>query len=310
MGKETGIFLSLAFLSYALLDILFFKRDRKSSFIHFGINSSIFFGYYFFIRNIMHGYSERYISSFNIDTIIANMIRAPGIIKLLFCFGALWTMLIVLLRLFNKRIYIQDCAVLFPLSFVTYLIILLPWGFPNYLLAPLAPLISGMLYPLYAFIARLHRRVKLAEHSFLVVFSLMVVFFIIIPRISKTADIRKIMEYIYNMGKKDLSIVYFFPPPFSESAEALKNFTGMEIVYLEDGVLTSEMLIGQSGNYLIFGDECGRITLENVGVEEEVYRNNTWRLFVVKERPDNKLDFCIDFPKNLLQRIKDRLREL
>ena len=310
MGKETGVSLSMAFCVYSLLDILFFRRKIRLSFIHCGINFSVFAVYYFFIRRILHGYTGRYASNFNSVSMFNDLMKAPALIKCLFGFAIIWIIAFILLAITKKKVAIRGEALVFPLFLFAYLIILLPWGFSNYLLAPLAPMAMGMLYPIYALISKLHKRLSQTGRVSIVIVSFLALFFIVVPRISKMGDIRKIIDYMSVAVEKEPMAKYFFPPPFPESANAIRGFTGGNIIYLNEGVLAEGMLSERSKNYLIFGDECSKIKLKDVAIGNELYRNNTWRLFLVEKGIDNKLNFYIDFPKNFLQKFKDYLKKL
>lgn len=310
LSKETGVALFLVYWVYSLFNSIFSKDQRRFSLLNFSITTIILFSYYLFIKGIWSGYSSEYGSSLSPMAIFMNIMKAPFVIKGLAFFSAAAIFSYLVLRAKNKSDVIKKEAVLFPLFLGSYIVVLSPWRFSNYLLAPIAPLIMATLYPLYRLIGHRHKVLRLLKKVLVVVISFLILFLIIIPRISKMADKRKLVEGIKSIEKMDLDSRYFFPPPFRESFEAIREFTGADVEYLAKGTLSKERLSSKGYNYLIFGDQCSEIALKGVAAGKEVYNSNTWKIFLIKEAKEKKSDFIVVFPENFAQRLKNYLKEL
>jgi len=307
LSKETGIALVIVYIAYSIFDLIVFKENRRLAFVGGIINFATLCGYYFFMKYYIFFfffYSARYENNMDVLSIMRNINSAPVAIKALLVFALVWLIVYLCVR---KRIgNIKNQAVLFPLFFIAYALVLSPWGFSNYLLAPLAPVVLVMLYPLYAFVLRLTpNSLKWAPVFILVLFSSCAISFIVIPRISKMADKRKVVGFIKSQEGKQRAN-YFFPRPFEEQSVLIAAYTGSDINYLSSGELDSSKVIMNKNNYLLYNDECSPVKLSNVSVKSEVYRNGTWRVFQVMSKQGNSEFFKVDFPENFFEKLKGR----
>jgi hypothetical protein len=125
---------------------------------------------------------------------------------------------------------------------------------------------------------------------------------VIIPRISKMADKRKVVEAVRTIEQHSPGR-FFYPPPFEETAQSLEGFSSAKVIYT--GRIDPGLLDAKGENYLVINDEAGPIMLEGVGIGKEVYRNGTWVVWTLTTRPGVRQEFRLSLPKNMLQKIKD-----
>lgn len=308
LGKETGIYLVLVYCIYSLIDLLFFKKTPKLSLLSIFINISIFSMYYFFIKNFTRDYTSDYKSNLGLFQMANNLLTIPLFIKALFVFAVLALCLYFIKRKYYRSI--KNEFIIFPLCLIMYIVVLLPWGLPNYILAPLSPFIFSMFYLVFFLLGNLQKKMKWYMSLCIICSSFLVLFYVIVPRISKMSDIKKIIAYLSLVEYKNPKGKYFFAPPFQESAEAMAKFANIEVIYLSQGVLDVNVLDEKRENYLIFGEDCTKIILQNVWIGKELYSNNTWKTFLIKKNVGNITEFYASFPKNFLQNIKDRIKKL
>ncbi len=208
-----------------------------------------------------------------------------------------------------KRTGAKEYSILLPLFVIVYLGVLAPWKYVNYLLAPLAPFVIGMLYPAYQFLQE-RRYLKQAMPLAVVAVSFLFLFGIIMPRISKMADKRKVVEFLRGFKQEQPDAGYFFSQPFEETATLLSFFSGLTIEYLRDGRLDQGDLAAREQNYLIYNDETLPVSLEDVRAGTPVYRSGTWIIVPVEPEAGLSRPFTAEFPRNFLERLKDRLKKL
>jgi len=304
MGKETGAALAIAYIVYSLLDAVIFKEDRRLSLIQLIANTLILGGYYIFIRRLMTNYTLRYNENLGLSIILQNVLSGPNVLRMLIFLAFAWLIGFTCFFFKNKE-KPSTKSLIFPLYFISYALALSPWGFTNYLLAPIAPLVMGMLFPFY-YMRNKNSMLKGLLNICLIILCFSALFYVVLPRISKMADKKKLVEFVIGIQNTRGPGKYFFPLPFEESAIHFQKYTNTDLTYLARNKLNDSMLIQGEDNFLVFGDECLPLTLENVGIEKEIYRNSTWRIFLLKKEMGSTVDFKVDFPKNIFDLIKDR----
>ncbi|MDD3296615.1 MAG: hypothetical protein PHU64_04555 [Candidatus Omnitrophica bacterium] len=310
LSKETGVALLIAYWIYYFFTGILFKTERRFCLINFFTINVILAVYYLFIRSIWGNYSMEYSGNLNPFTVFINVIKAQFVIKGITLFSVTAIAIYIISRIKNKNGLIKREALIFPLFLGTYIAVLSPWKFSNYLLAPIAPMIMGVLYPLYVLIGSRSRTLRLIKKLGIISIAFLVLFFIIVPRISKMADKRKLIEGIKAVEKMEPNSRYFFPPPFSESSKAIQKIAVIDIEYLDKGILNKERLNSKGDNYLIFGDQCSELVFRGVAIEKEVYRSNTWKIFLIGKAGSGKGSFKVAFPENFVQKMKNYLKEL
>ncbi len=309
LSKETGIVLVGVFCTYSLLDCLVLHKNKKLSLISLVVNTFIFIGFYILVRSMWGcSYSAGYKNNFNCFSMLTSVLSAPlmikGIIATALIFSCAGTAFIIR----KKGSIIRQEYILFPFLLGAYLIILSPWGFMNYLLAPIAPFVMVTLYPVYMFIGAGSMVRRKAVEGILIILIFLVLFFIIVPRISKMGDTKTIVAAIISMRDGSTPVKFFLAPPFMETPGHMERYTNTRITYLNTGLFGKDMLKDGAVNCIIFEDRCGPVTLRDVVVEKEVYRNKTWRVFSLKRAIGKTQSFVPVFEKNLLQRIKDWIK--
>lgn len=311
LSKETGVSLAVVYWVYSVLDLLIFLKNKRLSIISLTANGAIIIGYYFLIRSIWGGtYSLTYNKNLNIVAISSALYAAPLMIKGLFVIAAMFTCAGCAFIVLKKGSFIRQEYILFPLSLGAYLIILAPAAFLNYYLAPIAPFVMLSLYPVYGFIGAGSALRRKACESILIILVFLVLFFIIVPRISKMGDVKKTVSAIISLRGGHAPEKFFLAPGYCETASILGAYTNTSITYLSGGLVDKDMLKDEVHNYLIFEDRCSAVTLRNVRVEKEVYQNKTWRIFSLNKTIGKTSVFMPVFERNLLERIKDRIKVL
>lgn len=304
LSKPTGIHLTMAYIVFAVVDLVFLKHKKHISLLVLSLNAALFILYYWFITSNLRGYAGQY--SLTFANIINNLLTSSMVVKLLIV-AAIVIFLSLFVTILRKKNNFSPLALIIPLGFLSYVLVLAPWRFASYLLSALTPYVLAMFFPIYIWFNYRNNISRVAANACLILLAILSFFFIAVPRISKLADIREAEEFIMSSNKNNDR--YFFPPPFSEAAEAVSGFTSTRIVYLDKGVLDAEKLHGANGNYLIVNDEASAITLDGVEIGKTVYENNTWKIFqLAGNRPGQEL-FKVDFPENSVVKIKSFLRD-
>jgi len=306
--KETGVALAGVFSLYSLLDFLVFHKNKRISLFGFGVATSIFIGYYFFIRSIWVGnYSVLYKNNLNVGNMFAAILAAPLVIKGLIIIAAIAVCAGLIFFVYRKENLMRQEFLIFPLFMGAYLVILSPWSFANFYLAPIAPSLMLTLYPAYMLInakSLLLRRV----FDYLLIFLIaLVLFFIIIPRIAKMGDNKKIVSAIISMHEGGSPEQFFMAPPFAETAVNLQAYTGTSIIYVASSI-NENMLLPGAANYLIFEDRYAPVNLRDVVVDKEVYKSRAWKIYSLKKSLGARSVFIPEFGENFLQMIKDRIK--
>lgn len=306
LNHPEGIFLNLAML---LLSLGLFWLTRKSCYIfNFALNLILFFSYSFltFTVQLKGSYTSNYGN--NLHKLGASLLAAPALIKIITFFAIFYFCFLAIAVIKHKNKF-SPIFLFFPLGFICFTAVLIPWGFPNYHLSVLSPFIMGMFFPFYSFLNSRSLILKNLTNLFLLVLVFLVLFLIWIPRISKMSDIRKTMQFITSSEKKQSASIYFMPASCNEACVTVGYITKTKTIYLNDSLLSSDRLIATTDNFIIFRDECPRVYFEGVEESREVYKNNTWKIFQVNKKEGIKKDFKAFFPENSLERIKTFLRD-
>lgn len=309
--KPTCIYLAVALCFFALLDVILLNYKKSVSHIILLIYTPLLALYYYFTVKSVRGYTSRYGDNLHLDKLINSMLVAPMIVKFLVVCATV-ILIFMLIRILLRKNKFDPLGILIPLGFLCYVFIFLPWGFSNYLLSAATPYVLGMFFPVFIFLNRKSEVIKYLTNILLIFIVTIVFIFIIMPRISKMSDVEKVENFIKSFNQNNPSSVYFYPPPFYESAEAMRYFTNADIIYLANSILSKDMLKNCNCNYLIFRDEgiSTAILLKDARVNKEIYRNNTWRIIqLIREDGYNK-EFRLDFPQSFIASFKSFVRDL
>lgn len=311
LGKESGVALAGVYCVYSFLDYIVFRKNRRLSLIGFTMCTSIIVIYYFIIHRVCgSGYNVVYKNNFNPTAILTSFLAAPLVIKGLIASAASFACAGTAFVIRKRGSMIHQEYLLFPLFLGAYLIIISPLHFGNYYLAPLAPFLLLTLYPIYMLIGAGNATRRKALQGILIILTFLVLFFIIVPRISKMGDTKKIVVAIISLRNESAPVKFFLAPPFYETASMLQLYTDANISCLNNGVLSYNMLQPEAHNYIIFEDRCSSVTLRNVVVDREIYHNETWRVFSLNITMGSTSVFMPAFECNILQRIKDRIKSV
>ncbi len=303
-SKPSGVYLVLCFLVYSVLAMIVNRDKRGVNFLIFIVNILLLLAYYFFtLKYQSYGYASKY--NLNLLSLAHNFLNASFIIKLLFVIAVL----IVFNQIWVKK-RISFSAVI-PLGFLCYIAILLPWGseaLVAYHISPTTPYIMGMFFPLYSYFNEKSRQVSPIVNCLLLFLVFSAFFYVISPRISKMADIKKTVNFLKSSSKSYPEPEFFLPPPFMESAHSLTILSGMKVNYIDSGIL-SFSLLGNGNNFLILNDQAPSVVLSDIGLGDIIYQNNSWRIYRINrgEAPQEK--FTTEFRRNFVDDLKDLLKK-
>lgn len=304
LSKPTGIYLAMTYIVFAVADLVFIKYKKRISLWVLLINMILFVFYYWFITNNLRGYAGQY--SLSGASIINNLSNSSIIVKSLIATALImgtWSFILIL----RKKNNFSPLVLTIPLGFLSYVLVLAPWHFASYLLSALTPYALIMFFPVYIWLNNKNSVLKNLTNICLILLVTISFLFIAIPRISKLTDIKNVEKFISNSNEN--TNVYFFPPPFSEAAEAISRITKAKIIFLHEGQLTSEKLQSNKEYYLIVNDEVLAVKLDRVAAGKRVYQNNTWEVFhLVRNNQSNEV-FKVDFPENPVEKFKSLLRD-
>lgn len=308
LGKETGASLFLAFALYAFFDAVFFKRRPGFSWGALAVSAAIFTGYYSFMKNLLKNYTAKYASSLNIHDILARFCDAPLFIKVL---AGLSIALLIreIINQWSRARHKEAGRTLFAWLTLCYILVLLPWGFMNYLLAPLAAFVIAAALPFFQ-IGDGHRAVRAIKRAGMIILVFLVGIFITLPSIQKIADKRMVVEAIKKLSAQTPPAAFFYPSPYMETAAALHSFTRADIAYLKDNQLLARDIPDGLRGYLILNDECAPAALTDVGAGDKVYANSTWAIYALIPKTGERVSFKPPFAQNRLQQLKNFLKAL
>lgn len=307
LSHPEGIFLSLAILLFSLL--IYFIKKKSILVFSFLLNLLFFIAYLFFTITVQlkGSYTSRYGDGLNLSKFILNFLGAPVLIKSLFLIALFYICFLFIIIRKNKNKF-SPVFLIFPLSFVCFVVVLNPWGYPSYHLSVLTPFIMAMYFPVYTFLNAKSIILKILNNVFLLLLIVLVLVFICFPRISKMSDIPKTEHFLINIEKKQSGNVYFMPSPCEEASVALGYFTETKINYLSDNILSGDKLFYPGDKFLIFRDECPNACLKDARAAKEVYNNNTWKVFLIKKEPGVNEKLNLSFHENIVERIKSYLK--
>jgi len=300
-SKETGIAVFMTFFIFCLISAVFCGSCRKLSIGLAVLNGTFLVGYYFLIRSIISGYSARY-EGFSIPVIASHLIHGPAVIKLLFVFAVMsgsyfcW-------RAIKSGSVAELFPVLWPFFVITYLSVLSPWGYMNYLLAPLAPAVMAMFLPLYFSFWRTGK-MKIIKDSLFGLACALCLFGLIVPRILQLASVKEVSAFL---KIADVSSRYLFPAASMETPVRLSELSGKNIEYVKSGVITQKDLSGRSA-YLILDPLCAGSDLIDVRAEKIVYRTNYWVIIRIVPAIGSKRHYQVNFPQTFVQRFVRALK--
>jgi len=301
-----GIFLNLAMLLLSL--VLFLLTKKRNLIFCFVLNFVLFISYLFFTVAIqMKGsYTSRYGN--NLNNLTLNFIAAPALVKIL-AVGSIFYFCSLYILILKKKNKFSPVIFVFPLGFICLFAVLLPWGFPNYHLSALTPFIVGMFFPLYSFLNSRSPVLKKIINSSLLLIVFLTLFFIWMPRISKISDIKKTEDFIIEFEKGQKTSTYFMTSPCAEACNGIGYFTKANTIYLSDSLLSESRLTGSANNFVIFRDECPRVSFDGVQESREIYKNNTWEILQVNAKKGSNKEFKVTFPENPVEKIKNFLKK-
>jgi hypothetical protein len=308
LSKPTGIYLAIVFVWFALLDLFFFNKSLRISAWHIILESSLFVGYAFFTfkYQLTNTYTSGYKENLGLTTLISKIFNSYFYIQGLYVLGIVFCLYFFVQSLRKKEA--SPFRIVFPLGLLTYLSILIPWGGQTYLQCALSPLIFATGVPVFIFLCNQNRFVKWATLSLFVVLIGSIVTGVIYPRIRKMAEKGYVVDFLRNHARNNQNAQFFYPPPFMETAFALKGFSGQDVVYADKGI-TLKTLSREKENYLLFDDQAGKLRLKGVRAETPIYKSHTWRVYPLVRDEGHTQVIDGDFNFNMMQKIKQKVRD-
>ncbi len=308
MSKETGIVLFLAFAAYAFFDATLFRRQRSLSWAAWAGNTAFFILYYFFIQHLMSNYTAKYARNLSLSSLGDNFLTAPFYIKILAGLN-LSILLWYFIRKFWDNKFEENGRTLFAWLSLLYIFILLPWGFPTYLLPPLAVFAVSAAAPVFQAAERWPSG-RWAPRAALVSLAYLIALFVIVPQIEKMADKRMVVHEINQLRSKAAGAEFFYPAPYPETAAALRAFSGARINYLSDSKLSAGLLTAPGPHYLLMNDECHPAALSDTAILKNIYRSSTWNIYEIGPKPGHQSYFKEYPAKNAFQNIVALIKKL
>jgi hypothetical protein len=310
LSKETGIALFISFIFYSALDLIFLQKHRKLSTFILVVFSVFSLFYYFFIKFISVGYTKRYGENLDLISITAKLLDGPIVIQLLLVMSAI-VIAFWMLRLNKSNTKITPYAVIVPLYLGFYIACLSPWGFVNYLMAPIAPLIFISVFPVYDYLYSKLAMSRICLNILIVIPVFGILITTILPRIEKMADKRTVVEAIRTLASENKRPKFYYPPPMSETALHLGQFSGVEISYIENLKLDRSIFFNNlHTQYLVLNDESYRPQLENVFLEKRMYENSTWAIYLLSEFESEFDQSDVQFRKTAVQLGIERIKKM
>jgi len=304
-----GIFLVMAFIGCIVIDVVIKRRLSIISLINLVTYVFLFIAYFIFTLKVqMAGiYTARYKGGFNVSGILAGISGASIAVKGILGIAVIALVAAVLRALFKREIRLKASIVL-PLGVISYILILAPWGFPNYHLSILAPFVMGIFFPLYMVMNKRSNALRNINNTLIIVLAFTACAYIAAPRIAKMGQIREVVQFLKKHRNANPESVYFTSPPLWEAGVALGHFSGAKVNYLRQGKLSYQDLHRTAGNYLIFSNESNALALDGVNIGRQIYANNTWRVFKVSGWGNYSSIFDVNFGRNFFQKLVVFLR--
>lgn len=278
-SKETALAIPAAVVALLSLRLLGGNRASRADRLWLMIGAAMTVAMSAFVVTVLlrGSYTSRYSDGLGPSALVEGLAGLPRfvVVILLLSIGAMAASVV---RGPDGRWRPRRRAVL-PLVLLLYTAMLLPWGYPTYLLSGMTPFVIGSLAVLGERISPLlARRISPARTSILpsVAVTLLVAMMLILDSFPK-------MQWQRDMGEAKAFLsgdaigagTFLFPPPFSEHAGTLAVFTEREIEYLSNRAIRVED--SDSGpTYLISYLDHTPVMLEGVRLGEPVFANRTW----------------------------------
>lgn len=305
-----GIFLAMAFIGCIIVHALIKRKIGILAILNFLAYLSLFLTYFIFSLKVQMrgGYTARYKENINIEGIFNSILSASPAVKGMVLIAVIAVIIACFRALMKKEDDLQEHVIL-PLSLISYIFILTPWGFPNYHLSTLAPFVMGIFFPAYIALNKRSKILYYLNNAVIIFMAFVACAYIGIPRIERMAEKKKVVQFLQENNKLSSENLYFLSPPLYEATYALNRFTDANTVYLSQPVFSSKDIHRNKNNYLIFSDESGPLSLEGVRIKEEIYASNTWRICKVIEDESYQGSFYVDFKKNGFQKVILHLKQ-
>ena len=305
-GKEPAIFLPLIYVVFAGYNVV--KGYKKNiALVQVGVYGALAGFYVWLTTQILFkgNYASTYSGSLKVNLLKDKILATPIVIKVLFAV-AIGLCLYELVKSLAKKTPL-GFPVLLYLSLFAYLGVLLPWGYDSYYLCALAPFVLTLFFPAYLYAQQRGALTARASHGALIVALAIVFCGIIVPRVSEMKDIANIIGFLRldpPQSKK------YFLPVYQEWTINLTGFTGQNVAFIEREQLERGALDPKEKNFLLLNHLCPRARLENIASGGEVYANANWKVIALQPKNGHMEHYQAEFPENLIQRIKSRIRDL
>ncbi|MBF0504281.1 MAG: hypothetical protein HQL14_04165 [Candidatus Omnitrophica bacterium] len=300
LGKETGVVFLISYAGFAFLDLVIFKRNKGLSWTILVTSIMIGSAYAVFIKSILVAYTAPYKANMTASILLGRFCSLSGAIKLILAISGA-SFLIFIGDTLRGRKLCDSIFVVFPLWILVYVLLLLPWGYPTYLLAPLGPFVMVCVYFLAFRIAGQQLWALRGLGIILITAIMLMPGMDIIPKISKMADKRKVLEAVKYLNQKEEG-QFFYPQPYVETANNIRGFSLARVVYVD--MINASLLEDGEKNYLVINDEASPVFLNGVDVSQKLYHNGTWEIWLLHKAPDVHKKFGLLLPQNILQKIK------
>lgn len=310
LSKPTGIFLPVIFAAFAFFDVIVFKKNIRLSIINLltGFLISVSYAFFTFKYQLTSSYTNKYKSGLGVSSFLGKFLNSSLYLQVLFLLGIVF-FLIFFIQSLRKKEGCSPFSILLPMGLIVYLTILIPWGGQTYLQCALSPLIFSLGVPIFLLGCSRQNFFRYLFPGLLTILVFLVVFMIAIPRIRKMAEKGYVVQFLKDQSLSQGGKRYFYPPPFLETAFALKGFSGEDVVYLKDG-LNKEMLLEDGENFLLYDDQARPIALKDISVKKPIYESHTWKVYPIEFLEGAHSDVTSDFPQNFLQVLKQTIKRL
>jgi hypothetical protein len=303
--KSTMTYLALAYAGFALADLVLLGRSRRRSALVLIVYTALLAGFYVFISGHLGIYTGRYGQRLQPSVLVNQFLLAPRAVQLL-CLLSLSAFVWMIHTLRRGTCAWEPFALIVPLALPAYVAVILPWGFPNYILSPLAPWVLILAVPVWLIVLeRRPRAGRWLNQAATGAVALLLVL-VIWPRIERMADSRRLLDSVRSLSSRPAR--FFLPPPYMEPADAIRRFTGVRVKFLADGILEKRRLVSGDASFLIFGRDFPALRLEEVRPGAEVHANSTWKIFRLEPAPGQRRDFRPRFGAGLFERLSRPFR--
>lgn len=278
LSKETMLAVPLAVVGLLLARAVLRGRISRQERGWLMICSAFVIGFSWFVVNVLlkGSYTARYAESLGGDAVFRLLRTVPRTVLVLSLLAVI-ALGSSVSQARPRRIAVANEAIL-PLALMAYIAVLLPWGYPTYLLTGMAPFVMGSL----AIISRrLMRAVapgqKLGASPAAAIAAMVAVMLVFdaVPKTRWHSDVREMKAFLADSRFE--TAVFAFPPPFSEHAGTLRAFTGRDVRYLGVNSLQSEKTEGALTHLITYLDHAP-VSLVGVSVGDVIFANGTWKV--------------------------------